>query len=95
MHGIFKTFFGTFALLPSVAYAIPKPRNIDISVRVGEDVLATMHESFGEEIAIVPEDFHTAEEFGVKLMVSASHRVSIVDRIAVFCLRYVISILNS
>lgn len=70
MHGIFEMGFGAFVLLSSAAYAIPEPiarRNNVISVQIDENA---KHETLAKEIIMSPEDIHTAEEFGVIMMVS-------------------------
>lgn len=70
MHGLFETVFAVLCI-SSVAYATPKPRNIDISIQIAENVLAVKHDA----VTTVPGDIHTAEEFSATMMVRSGLRV--------------------
>lgn len=72
MHGIFRTGLGVFALLSSTTHAVPKPNSIDIIVQTDENVPSSIPKALNQEISMAPDEIHTAEEFGVTLMVSVS-----------------------
>lgn len=68
MRGVFRTAFGTFALLSAVR-AIPNGRNtIDID-QVSDSILAPKQETLNQEIPLATDDIHATEEFAVTLMV--------------------------
>lgn len=73
MHSIFKTGFGAFVLLSSAAYAIPNPRNNDISVQIDEDIFSAKYGTLNEKILAALKGVHTSEEFSVTLTVGAAN----------------------
>lgn len=73
MHSIFKTGFGAFVLLSSAAYAIPNPRNNDISVQIDEDIFSAKYGTLNEKILVAPKGVHTSEEFSVTLTVGVAN----------------------
>lgn len=69
MHGLnFKTAFAVLCI-SSVAYATPKPRNIDISIQIAEDVLVVAQDA----VTTAPGGVHAAEEFSATMMVRSDN----------------------
>lgn len=75
MHGLnFKTAFAVLCI-SSVAYATPKPRNIDISIQFADDVLVVAHDA----VTTAPGGVRVAEEFSATMMVRSDNTSAILS----------------